>query len=419
MITPGTPSSLELDEEEMRQMVRTSLDRILDHLHGMAQRPTADTSRGAAVARSLIEPAPEVGAPFETLLARVFDDVIPASVNTAGPGYLAYIPGGGLFHAAVADFISKSVNRHVGYWYMAPAMVQLEWTVIRWFCEIVGYGPEAGGVLTSGGSMASLTALIAARTTRLPEDFRHGVIYVTSQTHYSVAKAAVLAGFPARCLRTIAVDESFRMDVSALGAAVAVDRAAGLVPFMVVGSAGTTNTGAIDPLDQSPTWPSARPCGFTSTAPMAVFSFSFGSALGRVSMKRTHSFRECRRASSAKRGPTIGHRSAHGEVEIIRRALHIERLAETNGWRRGRRMVRRSTRQIEAAEDCAGRARAARFWTSRAIVPRYGVAMRTSSASVDVPPCAPATVVTASLWSSWMDRSNSRGPGWKGGRPGL
>lgn len=245
----GTHSQLELDDDEMRSMVRVSLERILDHLRGMSKSPAADTSRGASVARSLIEPAPEEGVPFETLLARLFDDVIPTSVNTAGPGYLAYIPGGGVFHSALADFIAKSVNRYVGYWYMAPAIVQIEWTVIRWFCEIVGYGPETGGVLTSGGSMASLTALIAARTTRLPEDFRNGVVYVTSQTHYSIAKAVLLAGFPARCLRTIDVDATFRMDAGALRAAVAADRAAGLTPFMVVGSAGTTNTGAVDPLD--------------------------------------------------------------------------------------------------------------------------------------------------------------------------
>lgn len=249
MTSGNMRSTLELDESQMRDMVATSLDRILEHLRTIGTTPTADTSRGAAVARSLLEPPPEEGVSFEALIARLFADVIPASVNTAGPGYLAYVPGGGVFHAAVADFIAKSVNRYVGYWYMAPAVAALEWTVLRWFCEIVGYGPDAGGVLTSGGSMASLTALIAARTTRLPEDFGRGVIYVTTQTHYSAAKAALLAGFPARSLRTVAVDDTWRMEVNALRAAVEADRAAGLLPFMVVGSAGTTNTGAVDPLD--------------------------------------------------------------------------------------------------------------------------------------------------------------------------
>src|SRR5258705_439583 len=96
--------------------------------------------------------------------------------------------------------------------------------------------------------MATLTAVIAARTTRLPEDFRAGVIYLTTQAHYSVAKAALLAGFPERCLRMVSVDSDWRMDPAALQSMIDSDRAAGLLPFMVVGTAGTTNTGAVDPL---------------------------------------------------------------------------------------------------------------------------------------------------------------------------
>ena len=244
----STRSPLELDEDAMRGMVATSLDRIIEHVRGLPSSPVNDASRGRTVARAMMEGLPEGGTSFDSILERLFEDVIPTSVNTAGPGYIGYIPGGGVFHAALADFIAKSVNRHVGYYYMSPAMVQLEWNVIRWFCDIVGYGAEAGGVLTSGGSMATLTAMIAARTTRLPEDFRNGVIYLTTQTHYSVAKAALLAGFPERCLRMVPVDAAWRMDPTALQSMIDADRAAGLVPFMVVATAGTTNTGAVDPL---------------------------------------------------------------------------------------------------------------------------------------------------------------------------
>ena len=244
-----TRSPLELDERTMRAMVASTLDRIVEHIGGMSESPVSSASRASAASRGLMTPLPEGGASFDAILTQLFDEIIPVGVNTAGPGYLAYIPGGGIFHAALADFIAKSVNRYVGYSYMAPAIVELECTVIRWFCDIVGYGPEAGGVLTSGGSMATLTALIAARTTLLPEDFRCGVIYVTSQTHYSAAKAALLAGFPERCIRMVPVDATWRMDAAALEQAVAADRAAGRVPFMVIASSGTTNTGAVDPLE--------------------------------------------------------------------------------------------------------------------------------------------------------------------------
>ncbi len=241
-------SPLEPGEKAMREMVAASLDHILNHIGGLPSSRVNETSRGRTVARGMHEAIPESGAPLDSLLDTLFRDVIPTSVNTAGPGYVGYIPGGGIFSAALADFIAKSVNRHVGYYYMSPAIVQLECNVIRWFCDIVGYGAGAGGVLTSGGSMATLTAVIAARTTRLPEDFRNGVIYLTSQTHYSVAKAAMLAGFPERCLRMVPVDADWRMDPAILQSMIEADRAAGLLPFMVVGTAGTTNTGAVDPL---------------------------------------------------------------------------------------------------------------------------------------------------------------------------
>lgn len=240
-------SPLELDEATMRAMVAGAVDRIVAHVEGLSASPVTRAAR-SDLSRANLPPLPRDGTSFEAILDQLFDEIIPPSVNTAGPGYLAYIPGGGIFHAALADFIAKSVNRYVGYWYMAPAIARLESTVIRWFCDIVGYGPDAGGVLTSGGSMATLTAIIAARTTRLPEDFRNGVVYATSQTHYSVAKAALLAGFPERCLRLVPVDATWRMDPRALEAAIAADRAAGLTPFMVVGTSGTTNTGAVDPL---------------------------------------------------------------------------------------------------------------------------------------------------------------------------
>ncbi|MFN7934610.1 MAG: amino acid adenylation domain-containing protein [Bryobacteraceae bacterium] len=242
-------ASLEPDENTMREMVATSLDHIVHHLQGLSTSPADDAGRGRLVARAMEDALPENGESLPTLLRGLFQDVIPASVNTAGPGYLGYVPGGGIFPAALADFIAKSVNRHVGYYYMSPAMVQLEWNVVRWFCDIAGYGPEAGGVLTSGGSMATLTAIIAARSTRLGEDFGKAVIYLTSQTHYSVAKAALLAGFPERCLRMVAVDANFRMDATSLESMIAMDRAVGLQPFLVAATAGTTNTGAVDPLD--------------------------------------------------------------------------------------------------------------------------------------------------------------------------
>ena len=101
----------------------------------------------------------------------LFERAIPKSFNTAGPGYLAYIPGGGLFHTAVADLITGAVNRYMGLWIAAPALAQIEATVIRWFCDLVGYPASARGILTTGGSLANFSAVVTARRERLPENF--------------------------------------------------------------------------------------------------------------------------------------------------------------------------------------------------------------------------------------------------------
>src|SRR5262249_15348087 len=120
--------------------------------------------------------------------------------------------------------------------------------VVRWFCDLAGYPPEARGILTSGGSLATFSALVAARRDRLPDDFLRGTIYVSDQTHHAVQKAALLAGFPEEHVREIAVDDRYRVRVDALAAAIVADRASGRTPFLVVGNAGTTNTGAVDDL---------------------------------------------------------------------------------------------------------------------------------------------------------------------------
>src|SRR6185312_7746451 len=197
------------------------------------------------LARSLRAPLPERGQPFEKLLRLLFGRVIPASFNTASPGYLAYIPGGGVFHSAVADLIADATNRYVGVWIAAPGLSQIEENVIQWFCGMLGLPPGAGGILTTGGSLANLIAVITARRERLPPDFLRGVVYASEEAHHSVRKAALLAGLLPERVRAIPTDDRFRLRTADLAAAVAADRAAGLTPFLIVASAGTTSTGAV------------------------------------------------------------------------------------------------------------------------------------------------------------------------------
>jgi aromatic-L-amino-acid decarboxylase len=250
-VPPRFPAdtSLELSSPEMERLVRLAMDRIVDHVASLPAQRAADTGGGEALSRSLIErEPPETGAPAEELLDLLFTRAIPKSFNTASPGYLAYIPGGGLFHAAVADLVADATNRYVGVFAAAPALVQLETNVVRWFARMAGLPDTAGGFLASGGSAANFSAIVAARRDRLPEDFLSGVLYASDQAHHCVAKAAVLAGFPARNVREIESDGSFRLRLDLLEKAVAEDRHKGLSPFLIVANAGTVNTGAVDDL---------------------------------------------------------------------------------------------------------------------------------------------------------------------------
>ena len=241
--------SLELSSEAFRKLIEAATDRIVAHLESLPAQPSANASGGPELARSLREPLPENGTDPAPLLDLLFERVIPRSFNTAGPGYLAYIPGGGLPHTAVADLIADTTNRYIGVFAAAPGLSQIEGNVVRWFCDIVGYPDGAGGFLTSGGSLSNFSAVVTARRERLPEDFLSGTAYVSDQTHHSVQKAAMLAGVPPGNVREIASDERFRIRVDELRKRIAADREAGLSPFLVVGNAGTTNTGAVDDLD--------------------------------------------------------------------------------------------------------------------------------------------------------------------------
>ena len=233
----------------MRDMVAQAMDRVVPYIAALPEQRMHTMTGGKKLARWLREPLPEEGAPFDKLLTLLFSRVIPATINTASPGYLAYIPGGGIFHAAVAELVTLSVNRYVGLFAAAPGLVQLEANVLTWFATMVGMPDKSGGLLTTGGSIANLTALVTARRERLPPDFLRGIIYTSTEAHHSVRKAALIAGFPEGNVREIATDSHFRMIPAALEAAIAEDRAAGKTPFFLAAAAGTTNTGAVDDLE--------------------------------------------------------------------------------------------------------------------------------------------------------------------------
>ena len=254
MTTPerlaAPPQPIEPDDATLSAWLKETADYAFRQMSGAGMLPSWNTEGAAAVVeRVRSEPLPESGIPLEAVLAKL-DPAIQASFTTTGPGYLAYVPGGGLPSAALADLIACATNRFVNVDLAAPALAELERTTLRWLAELMGMPQGANGIFTSGGSLSNLAALVAARAEQLGEEFQDGTLYYSEDTHACVAKAAKVAGFPLRALRVVPVDSRRRMRVHALEQQIERDRAQGLRPFFVVANVGTTNTGAIDPLQE-------------------------------------------------------------------------------------------------------------------------------------------------------------------------
>jgi glutamate/tyrosine decarboxylase-like PLP-dependent enzyme len=178
------------------------------------------------------------------------EEVERPGIHQASGGQFAYVPGGGLFPAALGDLLADVSNSYSGVFSGAPAAAQMERSLVRWMAQIVGYPDTAGGDLTSGGSIANLEGIVTARDAMgiASADVPRSVVYLTSETHHCVDKALRIAGLSEAIVRRIALDDRWRMRPDALEAAVEADAAAGLRPWLVVATAGTTDTGAVDPL---------------------------------------------------------------------------------------------------------------------------------------------------------------------------
>jgi glutamate/tyrosine decarboxylase-like PLP-dependent enzyme len=234
----------------MRSLGYRIVDQIVEHLENLASKPVMCVSPRFELEAELREPLPERPTPIDSLLAQLRRAVWPNIGNVQHPRFFAFIPSPSNFVSVMADALAAGFNPFAGNWFEGSGPAQVELVTVDWLREMCGLPETAGGLFVSGGSMANLTALAAARREMLGERTDDAVIYFSDQTHNSIEKALRVLGFARNQVRALPSDENFRLPVESLRRAVAEDRADGKRPFCVVANAGATNTGAVDPLDQ-------------------------------------------------------------------------------------------------------------------------------------------------------------------------
>ena len=243
----AVPMTLDPDASTVREMATAATEWVADYLSSVSTMPVAPANSAADLQAALAAPLPVEGQDFASLLAVFRDVIVPGSRHHAHPRFFGYVSAPGTAVAAVADFLASALNANLPAWRSSPAAVEVERLTIDWIRQALGFPDGTGGLFLSGGSLANLTALAAARHAAGGGDLR---LYASTEAHHSIHKAAALLGIGRDSVREIPVDDHFRMDVASLDRAISVDRAASLTPFCVVATAGTVVTGAVDPLAQ-------------------------------------------------------------------------------------------------------------------------------------------------------------------------
>lgn len=244
----GEPLDPEL--ERMRELGHRVVDRVVERWANLRDRPANRPGSREEMEERLREPVPEEGGDPGEALAAFWEDVEPFAGATNHARFMAFIPSSPSFGSLLGSWVTAGCNFFQGTWIESPGPSQVELVALDWIKEAVGYPGEARGLLTSGGSAANLMGLAAARNATLGTEPGRGVAYTSDQAHSAVDRAFRILGVPEERVRRLPTDDAYRLDPAAVEEAVRRDREQGLRPFCVVASAGTTNTGAVDPLDE-------------------------------------------------------------------------------------------------------------------------------------------------------------------------
>lgn len=244
--------------EQHRKLGKAVAEIVSEHVAGLADRRVTPEATPAELEKLFAEPLPEKGVSIEEIMERFRRDVAPNAMGVPSPRYFGQFNPTPLPIGVWADVFSSMLNQNAGAWRNGPTSAMIEARVIHWLCELLDYGPRSFGTLASGGSEANLIALKCARDSVAATIKDHGVrsaandlvVYASEQCHYSIDKSVDLLGLGRHSLRKIPTDERFHIRADALREQISRDLEAGLIPACIVGVAGTTSTGVIDPIEQ-------------------------------------------------------------------------------------------------------------------------------------------------------------------------
>lgn len=232
----------------VRNRVIDYTEKFLDDIYDKKAFVTS-TDKGIDIYNSPISEEPiNIG----KALKIIEKNVDTPNLNPASGGHLGYIPGGGIYTSSLADYMAAVTNRFAGIFFASPGAVRMENMLLRWMCDLVKYPKSAGGNLASGGSVANLIAIITARDAKnlKSKKYHKAVIYLSKHVHHCIDKALRIAGLHDSIKRYIPLDDKFRMIPEEIEKQIKIDKKKGLIPWLVIASAGTTDIGAIDPLEK-------------------------------------------------------------------------------------------------------------------------------------------------------------------------
>lgn len=244
-------ATLELSQEEMKSYGYEVVDAIVEHFVTQNDKLPVVSGSRSEMEKLFLEEAPENPTDAKQVLNFVLDEVMTKSNIVSHPKSYSFVPGPSNYISAMADSLTAGFNIFSGGWQASPAAAEMEIVAMNWLLKIFGFPQKkGGGIFTSGGSMANLTALVTARTVKCGDDFSKAIIYLSDQAHSSNIKAIRVLGFHKEQIRIIPTDGEFKFSLNKLKNAIAKDRIEGLQPFCLIATAGTTNTGTVDPLSE-------------------------------------------------------------------------------------------------------------------------------------------------------------------------